>query len=134
MHEFHIDWATPFTDRDSLFDPHAVKVVLDHAGYALYFSRAPVPWHRDEFLHDTSELPAGVPFLRHVGLYAYRRAFLLEFVTLEQTRRELDQQLEQLRALDHGHAIAAAVVDDWHSVPVDVPEDVARVEARIRTA
>lgn len=120
--------ATPFDDRDSLFDPHAVKVVLDQAGYALYFSRAPVPWHRDEFLHDTSELPSGVPFLRHVGLYAYRAGFLRRFVEWEPSVLELAESLEQLRALTRGERIHVSVVSDPPGHGVDTPDDVRRVE------
>jgi 3-deoxy-manno-octulosonate cytidylyltransferase (CMP-KDO synthetase) len=104
---------------DALGDPNRVKARLDGQGRATDFARSP----EDAHFH-----------WQHVGLYAYRRAFLLEFVKLAQTRRELEENLEQLRALDHGHAIAAAIIDDWHSVPVDVPGDVARVEARLRAA
>jgi 3-deoxy-manno-octulosonate cytidylyltransferase (CMP-KDO synthetase) len=66
-----------------------------------------------------------------VGLYAYRRPFLGEFVGLEPTPAERAEGLEQLRALEHGHGIRCAVVEQWRSIPVDVPEDVARVEARL---
>jgi 3-deoxy-manno-octulosonate cytidylyltransferase (CMP-KDO synthetase) len=67
-----------------------------------------------------------------VGLYAYRRAFLLEFVTLEPTPAERAEALEQLRALENGHRIGCAIVEGWRGIPVDVPADVARVEARLR--
>ena len=69
---------------------------------------------------------------QHVGLYAYRRSFLLDLVTLEPTALELAEGLEQLRALEHGHRIRCATVREWRSIPVDVPADIARVEARIR--
>ncbi len=116
--------AHPVSD-DALADPNRVKVVLDRAGRALYFSRAPIPARRD----------ASVPraqALQHVGLYAYRRDFLLELVRLPQTPLERSEALEQLRALEHGHPIRVALVEGWRSVPVDVPEDVARVEAALR--
>jgi 3-deoxy-manno-octulosonate cytidylyltransferase (CMP-KDO synthetase) len=105
-------------------DPNRVKVVIDRNGRALYFSRSPIPYLR----------PDGRPpdaIWQHVGLYAYRRPFLLDFVGLPATPAEQAEGLEQLRALEHGHPIRCAVVEGWHSLPVDVPEDVARVEARL---
>ena len=111
--------ALPEDARD---DPNRVKVVLDRAGFALYFSRSPVPYPRG---------PVAATW-QHVGLYAYRRPFLLEFVDLPRTPAEQAEELEQLRVLEHGYRIRVAVVEGWHSVPVDVPEDVATVEARLR--
>jgi 3-deoxy-manno-octulosonate cytidylyltransferase (CMP-KDO synthetase) len=108
----------------ALEDQNRVKVVLDRRGRALYFSRSPIPFRREG---------APAPTIwQHVGLYAYRREFLLRFVTLSPTPAELSESLEQLRALEHGFRIRAAVVDGWRSVAVDVPADVARVEARLR--
>jgi 3-deoxy-manno-octulosonate cytidylyltransferase (CMP-KDO synthetase) len=104
-------------------DPNRVKVVLDRAGHALYFSRSLIPHARDP--------EAAAPLWQHVGLYAYRRSFLLEFVGLERTPAECSEELEQLRALEHGHRIRAAIIEGWCSLPVDVPEDVARVEAAL---
>ena len=69
-----------------------------------------------------------------MGVYAYRRAFLLDFVKLARGRRERAEDLEQLRALEHGHRIRCAVVDGWRSAPVDVPADIETVEARLREA
>ncbi len=100
-------------------DPNRVKVVLDRSGFALYFSRSPIPYERG---------PAAATF-QHVGLYAYRRRFLLDFVKLPRTPAEQAEELEQLRALEHGHRIRAAIIEGWTSVPVDVPADVATVEA-----
>jgi 3-deoxy-manno-octulosonate cytidylyltransferase (CMP-KDO synthetase) len=102
-------------------DPNRVKVVLDRAGRALYFSRAAIPYRR-------ADAPAPRR-LQHVGLYAYRREFLLRFVGLAPGEAERAESLEQLRALEHGFAIRCARVEGWQSVPVDVPADVARVEA-----
>jgi len=114
-------------EPDALLDPNRVKVVLDYRGHALYFSRSPIPARH----HPT----AGVaPTLQHAGLYAYRRDFLLQLVKLPQTPLEKTEALEQLRALEHGFAIRVAVVEGWRSQPVDVPEDVARVEALLREA
>lgn len=104
-------------------DPNRVKVVTDLRGRALYFSRSPIPWPGAE-----AEAPA---LLQHVGIYAYRRPFLLDYVALPPTPLERAEGLEQLRALEHGHAIAVAVVD-WRGAPVDVPADVPRAEARLR--
>jgi 3-deoxy-manno-octulosonate cytidylyltransferase (CMP-KDO synthetase) len=104
-------------------DPNRVKVVIDRRGDALYFSRSRIP---------ALARPEHPPrYWQHVGLYAYRRAFLLEYVRLPQTPAELAEGLEQLRALEHGHRIRVALVEGWESVPVDVPADVAAVEARL---
>jgi 3-deoxy-manno-octulosonate cytidylyltransferase (CMP-KDO synthetase) len=104
-------------------DPNRVKVVLDRSGYALYFSRSAIPYTRNP------EAPARL--WQHVGVYAYRRSFLLEFVELERTPAECSEELEQLRALEHGYRIRSAIIEGWCSMPVDVPEDVARVEAAL---
>ena len=106
-------------------DPHRVKVALDTQGRGLYFSRSPIPYLRPN---------SGAPLTRwqHVGLYAYRRDFLETFVKLEATPAEAAEGLEQLRALEHGYTIRCAVIEGWASISVDVPEDVARVEARLR--
>ena len=122
--------CVPITTLDTLRDPNAVKVVTDAQGRALYFSRAPVPWPRDAFAAAAASLPAGGPWFRHVGLYAYRVGFLHRYVGWPQAPLERLEQLEQLRALYHGVSIhvAEAVAD----VPggVDTPEDLAAVRAR----
>ncbi len=107
-------------------NPDRVKVVLDQNLRALYFSRSAIPAQRGDT--PPSELPTP-PFYQHVGLYAYRREFLLEFVKLPRTPAEQSEELEQLRVLEHGYPIRAAVIEDWESTPVDVPEDVERVES-----
>ena len=104
-------------------DPNRVKVVVDAEGLALYFSRAPIPYRRKA---------TGLRPLQHVGLYVYRREFLLEFVKLERSPAEQAEELEQLRALENGHRIRVARIEGWTSVPVDVPDDVAIVEAALR--
>jgi 3-deoxy-manno-octulosonate cytidylyltransferase (CMP-KDO synthetase) len=110
-------------------DPNRVKVVLDRRSHALYFSRSPIPHVRADTQTQTQ---TQTPTLwQHVGIYAYRRPFLLEFVHLVRTPAERAEGLEQLRALENGHAIRCAVIEGWRSLPVDVPEDVARVEARL---
>ena len=107
--------------RGAPADPNRVKVVLDRHGNALYFSRNPIPAQRDS--------EAAPRIWQHVGLYAYRRPFLLDFVGFAPTPAERAEKLEQLRALENGFAIRCAVVEGWESLPVDVPEDVAPVEA-----
>ena len=108
---------------EAVADPNRVKVVLDRSGRALWFSRNPIP---------AAARPEAPPtWLQHVGLYAYRRAFLLEYVRLPRTPAERAEGLEQLRALEHGHAIRAAVIEGWESRAVDVAEDVAPVEAAL---
>jgi 3-deoxy-manno-octulosonate cytidylyltransferase (CMP-KDO synthetase) len=121
--------AHPADDED-LDDPNRVKLVLDRRGRALYFSRSRIPYPREA----APSGALGLRWLQHVGLYAYRRPFLLQFVRLPQTPLERCEALEQLRALEHGHAIRVAVVEGWRSVPVDVPADVARVERALREA
>lgn len=106
-------------------DPNRVKVVVDAAGFALYFSRAAIPFRRND---------TGLAPLQHVGLYVYRRDFLLEIVTLPRSPAEITEELEQLRALENGYRIRAAEIEGWTSVPVDVPEDVPIVEAALASA
>lgn len=119
--------AHPIADTESLFDPHVVKVVTDASGYALYFSRAPVPWHRDEFLGGRKPLPKGVQFLRHIGLYAYRAAFLRRFVSWRPSPLELAESLEQLRVLWHGEDIHVSMAREAPGPGVDTSADVQRV-------
>jgi 3-deoxy-manno-octulosonate cytidylyltransferase (CMP-KDO synthetase) len=120
--------ATPIHSTDELFDPNCVKVVRDPKGHALYFSRAPVPWPRDAFARERATLPAGMPFLRHIGIYAYRAGFLRRFAALPRTPLEQVESLEQLRALEHGFAIAVREAPEPFPPGVDTPEDLARVE------
>ena len=107
-------------------NPNVVKVVVDGRGRALYFSRAPIPHRRDS--HAT---PSG-PIFKHVGLYGYRRRFLLTLSTLPQTPLELSESLEQLRALEHGHHIHT-VETPFDSIGVDTPEDLERVRRHLLT-
>jgi 3-deoxy-manno-octulosonate cytidylyltransferase (CMP-KDO synthetase) len=121
--------AHPITEVETLFDPHAVKVVTDADGYALYFSRAPVPWHREQFSKGREVLPTGVRFLRHIGLYAYRTAFLERFVTWEPAPLELTESLEQLRVLWHGGRIHLTLAQQEPGPGVDTAADIERVAA-----
>ncbi len=142
-------------------DPNRVKVVVDQRGHALYFSRAPIPAIRDsrdgsqgasqrdsrdgsqadrqtgpraaaKVAVDPGSDAEAITIWQHIGIYAYRREFLAEFVRLPQTPAERSEALEQLRALEHGHPIRVGVVERFEGVAVDEPEHVARVEARLR--
>jgi 3-deoxy-manno-octulosonate cytidylyltransferase (CMP-KDO synthetase) len=120
----------PIRGLDELFDPNAVKVVLDHAGLARYFSRAPVPWAREAFAKSPRTLPQGIPCFRHIGIYAYRVEFLRVFPKLAASPLERFEALEQLRALWHGYAIAVALRQDAPVAGVDTQEDLERVRAQ----
>lgn len=109
-------------------NPNVVKVVLDAAGRALYFSRAPIPWWRDGRAAGSAALPSPTP-LRHIGLYAYRAGFLRRFPQLEPAPQERIESLEQLRVLWHGERIAVHVSAQAPGPGVDTPEDLARVRA-----
>ncbi|MDH5357774.1 MAG: 3-deoxy-manno-octulosonate cytidylyltransferase [Gammaproteobacteria bacterium] len=114
------DIATLFCQirqEKQVFDPNVVKVVMDKHGYALYFSRAPMPWMRDHFDHQ-STLPPELPHYRHIGLYGYRARFLKHYTELDSCVIEQEESLEQLRALYHGKKIhlTAATVDPGHGV------------------
>ena len=119
--------ACPIRDRDTLEDPSCVKVVVGIDGRALYFSRHPIPFVRDGKAETL--LNGESPWLLHVGLYAYRRDYLLELTRLPVSPLEQLEQLEQLRALQHGASIGVRVAE--HSaVGIDTPEDYARFVAR----
>ncbi len=124
--------AHPLHDAADAFNPNVVKVVLDKAGRALYFSRATIPWHRDGFAQDRTALPAGYVPLRHIGLYAYRNDFLQAYPALEQSPLEHIEALEQLRVLWHGYPIAVHVTDAAPAAGVDTPEDLERVRLHYR--
>ena len=123
--------AAPIVDAHELFDPHCVKVVADRDGHALYFSRAPLPWAREAFAASRERLPEAVPFMRHIGIYAYRAGFLRRFARLQATPLERAESLEQLRALEHGYKIAVRLTPEPFPAGVDTPEDLARVRAMI---
>jgi 3-deoxy-manno-octulosonate cytidylyltransferase (CMP-KDO synthetase) len=110
------------TDPDDLRNRHVVKVVTDYRGDALYFSRAPIP-------SGAEEGAAGTPAYVHIGLYAFRRDFLLRYAALPQMPLEVAESLEQLRALEHGYRIRT-VVTEHHSIGVDTPQDLERARRR----
>jgi 3-deoxy-manno-octulosonate cytidylyltransferase (CMP-KDO synthetase) len=130
----------PIREAAELFNPNIVKVVLDRAGLARYFSRAPVPFARDAFAGSydplrgaiatpKAALPEGLPCYRHIGVYAYRAEFLIAYPRLERSPLEEFEALEQLRALWHGYAIAVAIRQDAPLPGVDTAEDLMRARA-----
>ncbi len=116
----------PLGTAAEVFNPNVVKVVLDAQGYALYFSRAPIPWARDAYPSPFSlppSLPQGLPVFRHVGLYAYRVGFLRTYPGLSRPPLEEFEALEQLRALWHGYRIAVLSTDHPAAPGVDTATD-----------
>lgn len=115
-------------DKPSLLNPNIVKVVTDKHGYALYFSRAPIPYPRDAFAAG-ADIPPGLPAYRHIGIYAYRAAFLKSYASLPPAEIEAFEALEQLRALWHGYKISVAVTPHAPAAGVDTPQDLQRVRS-----
>jgi 3-deoxy-manno-octulosonate cytidylyltransferase (CMP-KDO synthetase) len=123
--------GTPIHDESIYRDPACVKVVCDRRGRALYFSRSPIPYHRDGHPGPGAGAPA-IGYL-HLGLYAYRREFLLEIGSLPPSSLETAEKLEQLRVLEAGYPIAVGIVEE-PSVGIDTPEDYRRFVERWRAA
>lgn len=123
--------AHPIDDASAFFDPNVVKVVVDAAGLALYFSRAPIPFARDAFAQSRDALPPAFPALRHIGIYAYRVRFLEAYARMEPTPLERLEALEQLRALAHGHRIAVARWNEPMEPGVDTAADLDRVRRKL---
>ncbi len=119
----------PITDVARLFDPNVVKVVRDQQGFALYFSRATIPWNRDEFARSTQQMPANSEFFRHIGLYAYRAGFIKRYLQWPACPLEQIESLEQLRVLWHGEKIFVSEAMEATGAGVDTAEDLARVRA-----
>jgi len=120
--------AATVIGRPAEYDsPNVVKVVVNAAGCALYFSRRTIPFLRDAASRSAAEQLAAFPFLKHLGVYGYRRETLLRLVKCAVSPLEAAEKLEQLRALENGIAIAVVKVN-YDSVGIDMPEDVARVE------
>jgi 3-deoxy-manno-octulosonate cytidylyltransferase (CMP-KDO synthetase) len=134
--------AHPIDAIDDYLSPHVVKVVLDRAGRALYFSRAPIPFERDALPGFPQQLPAALPpglqqagaVQRHIGLYAYRVAFLNDYRSLQASPLESIEALEQLRALWHGYRIAVLSTPEAPPAGVDTPADLQRVRALLTQA
>ena len=120
--------AAKIIDSEEIFNPNAVKVVLNKAGYALYFSRAPIPWERDAFAQSDKKPSGLVPCLRHIGMYAYTVNFLNRYCSWEASPLESVESLEQLRILWYGEAVLVKIVDKTPAAGVDTREDLMRVE------
>lgn len=125
--------ACPIQSSETLFNPNAVKVVCDLQGRALYFSRAPIPWARDDFAKDKSLLPKDYFALHHIGLYAYRVKFLKQYPQLSPGRYEQLEALEQLRAIEYGYSIHVLVTPTAPFAGVDTQEDLERVRKFLAT-
>ncbi|MGP2448369.1 3-deoxy-manno-octulosonate cytidylyltransferase [Pantoea stewartii subsp. indologenes] len=119
--------AVPVTDAEEAFNPNAVKVVMDARGYALYFSRATIPWDRERYAQSREQI--GDTLLRHIGIYAYRAGFIRRYISWEPCPLEQIELLEQLRVLWYGEKIHVAVAKTIPGVGVDTPEDLTRVRA-----
>lgn len=124
--------ACRIRDARDMANPNIVKVTLDRNGYALYFSRAPIPYARDAFsvkamARGIRTLPSGLPALRHLGIYAYRVGFLRTYSHLKPVAIEQFEALEQLRALAYGHRISVALTSAVPHPGIDTPADLRRV-------
>ena len=115
--------AFPIVDEREITDPKDCKVVFDQNGYALYFSRASIPWQRDPEEGD-------VTYYKHLGIYAYTHSFLQKFITWPMGRLEQIEKLEQLRTLEYGYRIGVRVFEH-DSLEVDLPVDIERIEKKI---
>jgi 3-deoxy-manno-octulosonate cytidylyltransferase (CMP-KDO synthetase) len=124
--------ATPVQNPGEYDNPNVVKVVVNTAGRALYFSRRTIPYLREAASRSVNEQLAAFPFLKHLGIYGYRRETLLRLVKFPVSPLEQAEKLEQLRALENGIQIAVVKVN-YDSVGVDVPADVARVEQLLKS-
>jgi 3-deoxy-manno-octulosonate cytidylyltransferase (CMP-KDO synthetase) len=112
-------------DDADLNNPNVVKVVIDQNAYALYFSRSPIPYNRN------AKRPAGLKYFKHLGLYAYRKEFLMDYKDWPKSILETAEQLEQLRILEAGHKIKT--IETTHeSLAVDTPEDLAKIEKLVK--
>ena len=124
--------GAPLTRLDQFLDPNVVKVVADGTGRALYFSRAPIPWHRDSAPGGLASQTSFDGARRHIGIYAYRVGALLQLASLVPTPLENAEKLEQLRALENGFEIRVADAVEPPGPDVNTPEDLERVGAQLR--
>jgi 3-deoxy-manno-octulosonate cytidylyltransferase (CMP-KDO synthetase) len=122
--------AVPIDSAEEAFNPNAVKVVRDAEGYALYFSRATIPWDRDRFAQSRESI--GDTLLRHIGIYGYRAGFIRRYVTWQPSQLERIEMLEQLRVLWYGEKIHVDVAQEVPGTGVDTPEDLERVRKAMR--
>ena len=121
------------TTTDEVLNPNVVKVVTDNEGYALYFSRSPLPFGRTFWntIQEIEHAPLSFPVFKHIGVYGYTKDFLLQFASLKPTSLEKIEHLEQLRALEHGYKIKVGITDK-NSFGVDHPDDLQRVRNLVK--
>jgi 3-deoxy-manno-octulosonate cytidylyltransferase (CMP-KDO synthetase) len=131
--------AVPLTDPEELFNPNVVKVLGDQNGYALYFSRSVIPYDRDQFANAdlrntdvTKALQLNFPYLRHIGIYAYRAGFVSRYINWQPTQLEKVESLEQLRVLWYGERIHVAEAVEIPPPGIDTPEDLARLNQQLQ--
>ncbi len=115
----------PFIDEADIFNPNAVKIVLDKHKRALYFSRATIPWQRDDFAKNPKRIDLS-RFHQHIGLYAYRPEFIKQYISLTPSPLENEEMLEQLRVLWHGYSIVAAEASVIPGQEINTKEDLVR--------
>lgn len=125
--------ATWVEDAETLFDPNVVKLVRNVRNEAMYFSRAPIAWHRDGFARSRDVLPEGHRWLRHIGIYGYRARFLQQFAAMPPGALEQVENLEQLRVLEAGFPISVALSPAPFPPGIDTPDDLARAETLLAT-
>ena len=124
----------PITLKEDIFDPNIVKVIVDHSGHALYFSRAPIPWARGDYEHNSQKNSHETVenCFRHVGLYAYRTGFLKSYPQLETCQIEQQEALEQLRAMYHGYRIKVEIAQESAGIGVDTPADLEKARQLLK--
>lgn len=125
--------AARIQERQEIFDPNAVKVVIDRNGHALYFSRAPIPWDRASFSTEGAMLKPEQAWYRHIGIYAYTTGFLRDYIRWPTSPLETVESLEQLRILHQGEKIRVVPVDSAPQAGVDTAADLARVDLLLRS-
>ena len=124
--------AAEITDVEEIFNPNSVKVVLNKQDYALYFSRAPIPWDRSSFSATGGKVPDTMPYLRHIGMYAYTVKFLKDYCLWPSSVLETVESLEQLRILWYGEQVLVKTVAKTPEAGVDTQADLDRVEKVMR--
>ena len=124
----------PITLTEDAFDPDIVKVIIDHSGHALYFSRAPIPWVRGDYEHSNQKNSDETVenCFRHIGLYAYRTGFLKDYPQLEACQIEQQEALEQLRAMYHGYRIKVEIAEESAGIGVDTPADLEKARQLLK--
>lgn len=121
----------PITDPKQIFAPNIAKVVFDHKGYALYFSRAPIPYDRDNFVNNSTSQSSRQTYYKHVGIYAYTVSFLKQFAKWPPCQYEILEKLEQLRVLFYGAKIHLVKAKESGAIGIDTPEDLEKIKNMI---